>query len=145
MKEQFQDHAGAARSACRALAAIVLALAGGLSHAQMAGSTVRATMVAQVREVAEGWSATRQIIGRVVVNEDGVTIGRVEDLIITPEASVSHLIVGAGGFLGVRRHPVAVPAALFGFSGEQLVLEGATPEMVKAQPVFEYAQRQVFP
>jgi sporulation protein YlmC with PRC-barrel domain len=142
MKEQSQRRAGAARAASRSIGALVLALAGGLSHAQVAGSTLRATTVVQVREVAAGWSATRQIIGRTVVNEDGATIGRVEDIIVTPEASVSHLIVGAGGFLGVRRHSVAVPSDLFGVSGEQLVLEGATPEMVKALPGFDYAPRE---
>ena len=136
MKEQSPSPAR--RIGCRTLGAVVLAFAAGLSHAQVAGSTVVATAVFEVRDVAAGWSAARDIIGRVVVNEDGARIGRVEDIILTPEASVSHLIVGAGGFLGLRRHDVAIPAPFFTVNADHIVLEGVTPEMLMSQPVFEY-------
>lgn len=136
MKEQFPSPAR--RIGCRTLGAVVLAFAAGLSHAQVAGSTVVATAVFEVRDVAAGWSAARDIIGRVVVNEDGARIGRVEDIILTPEASVSHLVVGAGGFLGLRRHDVAIPAPFFTVNADHIVLEGVTPEMLMSQPVFEY-------
>ncbi|NNU42054.1 PRC-barrel domain-containing protein [Ramlibacter montanisoli] len=140
MKEPSSSHAMGGRAAFRALGAIALALAAGLSHAQVAGSTVVATAVFEVRDVAAGWSAARDIIGRVVVNEDGTRIGRVEDTILTPEASVSHLVVGAGGLLGLRRHDVAIPAPFFTVNAEHIVLEGVTSEMLMAQPVFEYAR-----
>lgn len=136
MKEQSPFPAR--RIGCRTLGAVVLAFAAGLSHAQVAGSTVVATAVFEVRDVAAGWSAARDIIGRVVVNEDGARIGRVEDIILTPEASVSHLVVGAGGFLGLRRHDVAIPAPFFTVNADHIVLEGVTPEMLMSQPVFEY-------
>lgn len=138
MKERSSSPARGGRAACRALGAVLLAAAAGLSHAQVAGSTVVATAMFEVRDVAAGWSAAHDIIGRVVVNEDGAKIGRVEDIILTPEASVSHLIVGAGGFLGLRRHDVAIPAPFFTVNADDIVLEGVTPEMLKSQPVFEY-------
>lgn len=140
MKHQSSSHANGGRTALRALGAAALALAAGLSHAQVAGSTVVATAVFEVRDVAAGWSASRDIIGRVVLNQDGERIGRVEDIILAPDASVSHLIVGAGGFLGLRRHDVAVPAAFFTVSADNILLEGVTPAMLKALPVFEYAR-----
>ena len=93
------------------LCALALAAATGFAHGQVAGSSVVATAALEVREAAAGWSAARQILGRPVVNEHNQPIGRVQDIIVAPDASVSHIIVGAGGFLGMRRHDVAIPAS----------------------------------
>ena len=108
MKEQT-DNPRRSRSRRAVLSALVLAAAAGLSHGQVAGSTQLAVL--QVRDVAAGWSVARRILGHAVVNEHGEPIGRVQDIIVAPDGSVSHAIIGAGGFLGMRGHEVAVPAS----------------------------------
>ena len=123
------------------LIAITLAAAAaapGLAAAQVAGSTLLDT--AQVREVALGWSAKKEVIGKRIYNDAQQPIGRVDDVVIAPDKSVSYAIVGAGGFLGVHKHDVAVPLAQVSSVGGRLVLAGATKEALKEMPAFEYAR-----
>ena len=49
------------------------------------------------------------ILGKAVYNENNEKIGKVQDLIVTPDNSISYAIIGVGGFLGVGEHYVAVP------------------------------------
>ena len=114
------------------LCALALVAATGFAHGQVAGSTLVAKAVLEVREVATGWSAVRQILGRAVVNEHGESIGRVQDIIVAPDASVSHVIVGAGGFLGMRRHEVAIPVSVLMIADDKLVLVGAAAGAIEA-------------
>lgn len=123
-----------------ALAALVLVTGAASAQAQVAGSTLVGVSVTEVREVANGLSAKKQILGREVLNEHGETVGRITDVIVAPNASVSYAIVGAGGFLGVRKHDVAIPVGLFDGSGDRPVLRGATREAIKAMPAFEYTR-----
>jgi hypothetical protein len=60
-------------------------------------------------------------------------------LIISPSKNVSFVIIGAGGFLGMGRHDVAIPVAQILNKEGKIVLPGATKEAVKAMPKFEYA------
>jgi len=108
--------------------------------AQVAGSTTLGVAVSELREVATGWSARRQILGRTVYNEKGEKIGTVEDLIIAPDKAISYAIIGAGGFVGLGRHDVAIPVSQFSEEKGRLILEGATREALKALPPFEYAK-----
>ena len=55
--------------------------------------------------------------------------------------AVSYAIVGAGGFLGVDRHDVAIPVNQFTQKDGKFVLAGATKDAIKAIPQFEYAPR----
>lgn len=122
------------------LAALTLMTGAATAHAQVAGSTLVGMGIMEVREVANGYSAKKQILGRQVFNENGEAVGRIDDVIVTPDASISYAILGAGGFLGVRRHDVAVPVGLFQVSGDNLVLPGATRQAIKSMPAFEYAR-----
>jgi hypothetical protein len=49
-------------------------------------------------------------------------------------------IVGAGGFVGVGRHDVAIPVAQITEQDGKLVLAGATKDAIKALPKFDYAK-----
>jgi uncharacterized protein YrrD len=109
-------------------------------HAQVAGSTLRSVSITEAREVASGWSAKRQILGRAVFNDQGEKIGAVDDIIISPDKTLTYAIIGAGGFLGVARHNVAVQVNQLTLSGDNLVLPGATKEALKQAPEFEYAR-----
>jgi sporulation protein YlmC with PRC-barrel domain len=124
------------------LAAIVFLLsllAPNGAPAQVAGSTVFGLDVVELRQVAIGWSAKHQILGKAVYNDKSEQIGKIDDIIIAPDRAVSYAIVGVGGFLGVARHDVAVSVSRLKVAGDKLVLAGATKEALKATPAFEYA------
>jgi len=108
--------------------------------AQVAGSTTTVGVAAgEVTEVAKGWSARKGIIGKTVYNDAGEKIGKVDDIIITPEKYVSYLIIGAGGFLGMGKHDVAIPIAQIREQGSRILLPGGTKAALKAMPAFVYA------
>jgi sporulation protein YlmC with PRC-barrel domain len=107
---------------------------------QVVGSTQLGVAVAELRDVATGWSAKRQVLGKTVYNDSGDGIGKVDDIIVSPDKAVSYAIIGAGGFLGVGRHDVAIPVSQIKQQGDgKFVLAGATKDAIKAMPPFEYA------
>lgn len=120
----------------------------GAASAQVAGSTTVGISVTEATQVALGWSVKKSILGKTVVNETGEKIGKVEDLIISPDRSVSYLIVGAGGFIGMGRHNVAIPVSQIRESGGKIVMPGATKAVVASMPEFNYvkdsARRDLF-
>jgi len=122
-------------------AGAVLILGAMPAAAQVAGSTTLGVSVAELREVMEGWSAKRQILGQRVYNDKQEHIGTVEDIIISPDKTVSYGIVGAGGFLGFDRRDVAIPVNQFKLTDGKLVLPGANKETLAGMPPFEYAPR----
>jgi sporulation protein YlmC with PRC-barrel domain len=121
------------------ISASVLLSATCASLGQVAGSTQLGIAAAELREVTSGWSAKRQIMGQTVYNDKDERVGQVEDIIIAPNKAVSYAIVGAGGFLGLGKHDVAIPVNQFKVKAGKLVLAGATKDKIKAMPEFEYA------
>jgi len=123
------------------LVGLVVAALAADSVAQTAGSSLIAISETELREVAVGWSAKKEIIGKDVYNDTGNKIGEVTDLIVSPSRKVTYAILGVGGFLGIGEHNVAVPVG--GFKQEQgrIVLAGATKDALKAAPKFEYAKK----
>jgi sporulation protein YlmC with PRC-barrel domain len=123
-----------------ALTASALLLSAGASQGQQAvGSTQLGVAVAELREVAQGWSAKRQILGEKVYNDKTEVIGKVDDIIVAPDKAISYAIIGAGGFLGVGKHDVAIPVSQLTQSDGRFVLAGASKDAIKAMPPFEYA------
>jgi hypothetical protein len=57
------------RRAIILIAASLALMTAGLAQAQVAGSTVFGVAAAELREVATGWSAKRQVLGRPVFND----------------------------------------------------------------------------
>jgi len=108
--------------------------------AQVAGSTIVGVSVAEMRDVAAGWSAKRSILGQSVFNDKNERVGSIDDIVVAPDNSVSYAIVNAGGFIGLSRHDVAVPVSQFKLVDQKLVLAGATKDALKASPPFEYAR-----
>ena len=107
----------------------------------VAGHTPAGISTSEMAVVAAGWSARRTFLGHRVFDTEGKAIGTVEDLIITPEKALSYAIIGAGGFLGMDKHDVAIPVARLVQVDDRLVLPGATKESLMAMPEFQYAQR----
>lgn len=108
--------------------------------AQVAGgtTTVEANITAST-QVAMGWSVRKTLMGKAIYNETGQRIGKVADLIISPDGAVSYVIVGAGGFVGIGRHDVAIPVKQVQNQAGRLVMSGATRDMIKSMPQFVYA------
>jgi sporulation protein YlmC with PRC-barrel domain len=107
---------------------------------QVVGSTQLGVAVAERRDVTTGWSAKRQVLGKTVFNDSGDGIGKVDDIIVAPDKAVSYAIIGAGGFLGVDRHDVAIPVSQIRQQSDgKFILAGATKDALKAMPPFEYA------
>jgi sporulation protein YlmC with PRC-barrel domain len=123
-----------------ALAGLIVAGTGSEILAQVAGSTTMGITVEEMKVVALGWSAKKKIMGKAVYNDKNEKIGTVDDLIITPDKSVSYAIIGAGGFLGMGKHDVAIPVSQFKEDKGRIVLAGATKDALKAMPKFEYAK-----
>jgi sporulation protein YlmC with PRC-barrel domain len=112
-----------------------------IASAQVAGSTLIGVAAEELREVATGWSAQRQVLKQPVFNDKEERIGTVDDIIIAPSKAISYVVINAGGFIGVTKHDVAVPASQLKQVDGKLVLPGATREVLKANPPFEYAIR----
>jgi sporulation protein YlmC with PRC-barrel domain len=130
------------RTAVLGLASLLVFSAVPPIHAQVAGSTKVAAAIVETRELATGWSVKKQILGKTVYNEENQKVGKIDDIIIAPDKTVSYAIVGAGGFVGVGKHDVAISIDHFSEQNGRLILAGATKDMIKAMPKFEYAKKQ---
>jgi sporulation protein YlmC with PRC-barrel domain len=108
---------------------------------QVVGSIQLGVAYAELRDVTTGWSTKKQVLGKKVFNDSGETVGKIDDIIVSPDKAVSYAIVGAGGFLGVGRHDVAIPVNQLKEDDGRFILAGATKDAIKAMPEFEYATR----
>jgi sporulation protein YlmC with PRC-barrel domain len=111
------------------------------SYSQVAGSSTVGITTEELKVVMRGWSAKKQILGKAVYNEEKQKIGTVDDLIITPDKSVSYAIIGVGGFLGMGKHDVAISVNRFKVDKDRITLPGAAKDVLKAMPKFEYANK----
>jgi hypothetical protein len=128
-------------SIATAVLTLASALAAPYAHSQIAGTTTVGIESTQVQIVTAGWSAKKQILGKIVYNPDGEQVGKIDDVIIAPDGAVSNVVVGAGGFVGLKRHHVAIPAGLLYEHDGGFVLPGATKAEIKALPAFEYSKQ----
>ncbi|WP_460554532.1 PRC-barrel domain-containing protein [Comamonas piscis] len=95
----------------------------------------------EIQAVATGWSLKKSVLGKSVYNEEGKSVGKIDDVIVAPDKAVSYAIIGAGGFLGVGKHDVAIPVGQFRVQNDKITLPGATKDALKALPKFEYAKK----
>jgi len=130
------------RIATIVLSCIVVLASGGYAGGQVAGSSTVGVTVEELKEVAVGWSAKKQILGQGVYNEKNEKVGVIDDLVIAPDRAVSYAIVGAGGFVGLAKHDVAIPIGQVKQQDGKFVIPGATKEAIKALPKFEYAKKK---
>jgi PRC-barrel domain len=131
-------HCSKARAATLFVAAAVCGTS--MAWSQVAGgSTSIGVSVVESTQLAMGWSVTETLLGKNIFNEQGDKVGKVEDLIISPDRKLSYVIVGAGGFIGIGQHDVAVPVTQIENRSGKLVMPGATKDQLKSMPVFVYA------
>ena len=122
------------------LMGVMLVVAVGNVSAQIAGSTTTGMSVEELKTIARGWSATKQILGKSVYNDKNEKVGDVDDLIIAPDSSISYAIIGVGGFLGLGERQVAVAVSRFKHTEGRIVLPDATKDALQAMPSFQYAK-----
>jgi PRC-barrel domain len=125
------------RFALSLLAAGVALSVGGAAFAQGTPRPLDVPKI-DVVKVATGFRATR-IIGETVVNDANEIVGKVDDLIIVPDAKGPVLILSVGGFLGVGTRLVAVPYESFKMQDRKLLLTGAAKDTLSNLPEFKYA------
>ena len=107
--------------------------------APVAGTVTLGVAVEQVDVVAKGWRASK-LLRASVYNDSDQRIGKVGDLIIAPDGSLSVAIVDVGGFLGMGTHHVAIPIEQFTQVTPKIILPGATKDALKQLPEFKYSK-----
>jgi sporulation protein YlmC with PRC-barrel domain len=120
--------------------AVAILISAGNTYAQVAGSSTIGVTQEEVKVITRGWSAKKKILGKAIYNDAKQKVGTIDDLIITPEKSVSYAIIGVGGFLGMGKHDVAIPVNQLKADQDRIILPGATKDALKAMPTFEYAK-----
>lgn len=88
--------------------------------------------------ITHAWRASR-LTAAEVYNDRDEKIGRVDDVLVAPDGSLSIAIVDVGEFLGRGRHLVAVPARQFVKVKPRAVLPGATKDALQRMPPFHYS------
>jgi sporulation protein YlmC with PRC-barrel domain len=79
-------------------------------------TTVTATSW-MTREAPGQWRASK-LIGLNVYNNDSEKIGDISELIVNRAGKIEAIVVGAGGFLGLGEHDVAVPYSQIAWSDQ---------------------------
>lgn len=116
--------------------AFIVASLSGPAFSQGAPQTVT-LMKVDPASLATGYRASK-VVGSSVVNEANVTVGTIDDLIITPNDKIPFAVLSVGGFLGMGSRYVVVPFSSLQVKDKQMVLLGATKESLKALPEFKY-------
>jgi PRC-barrel domain len=106
------------------------------AFAQGAQQTITLTEVNPL-VLAKGYR-TSKVVGSTVINEANETVGKVDDLIVTTGDKVPYAILSVGGFLGMDKKHVVVPASSLEVKDKQIVLRGATKASLKSLPEYTY-------
>jgi hypothetical protein len=117
-------------------AMVSLALLSGGAGAQGMPQTIEKV---NVQKLAAGYRASK-IIGSSVVNNANDTIGKIDDLLVSPDGKQPYAVLSIDpGFLGIGSHLVVVPFDTLEFAGKKVMLPGGTKDSLKQLPVFKYA------
>jgi sporulation protein YlmC with PRC-barrel domain len=120
-----------------ALAGVVL-LSGG-AGAQGTSQTVEVAKV-DVQTLPGGFRASK-VIGSSVLNDANETIGKIDDVLISPDGKAPFAVLSIGGFLGMDSHLVVVPYDSLNLVDNKIVLRGGTKDTLKMLPEFKYAAK----
>jgi sporulation protein YlmC with PRC-barrel domain len=121
-----------------AMLGLMLTATAGDAGAPVAGVVTLGTTMEVTQAIAVGHRASK-LIGAPVYNEQEERVGSIDDLIISPDRSVSFAIVSIGGFLGLGSRLVAIPVEQLNEEKDRLILPGATKEVLGKLPEFKYA------
>ena len=120
-----------------ALAGVVLI--SGAAGAQGAPQTVDVAKV-NVQQLSAGYRASK-VIGSSVLNDANETIGKIDDLLISPDGKTPFVVLSIGGFLGMDGRYVVVPYDRLKLVDNKVALPGGTKDMLRMLPEFKYAAK----
>jgi hypothetical protein len=106
----------------------------------IAGRAVLGVTVAETELVATGYRASK-LINLDVNNDKNEKIGKIDDLIISTDGTLTIAVLSVGGFLGLGRHLVAIPVRQFAHIAPKAVLPNASKDELKKLPKFEYVSK----
>ena len=138
---RLQDRASMKQSLCSAIVTIALLAPAGFAMAQVSGTTTLGIAEVELKDVINGVSAKRHVLGNDVYNDKNEVVGKAEDLILSRDKAVSYVVLSVGGFLGIGEHDVVIPVNQLKLSGDKMILTGATKESIRAMPRFEYSRK----
>ena len=113
-------------------------LSGG-AGAQGTAQTVDIAKV-DVQTLPAGYRASK-VIGSSVLNDANETIGKIDDVLVSPDGKAPFAVLSIGGFLGMDTHLVVVPYDSLKLVDNKIVLPGGTKDMLKMLPEFKYAAK----
>jgi sporulation protein YlmC with PRC-barrel domain len=103
----------------------------------VAGRAILGVTIAEMELVTTGYRASK-MLHQEVFNEKNEKIGKIDDLIVSTDGTLSIAVVNVGGFLGIAKRLVAIPVRQFAHIAPKAVLPNATKDSLKALPPFEY-------
>jgi hypothetical protein len=105
--------------------------------APVAGRQPLGVTVVEADLVATGWRASK-LMRSEVYNDKNQKIGKIDDMVVAPDGTLSLAVIDVGGFLGVASHKVAIPVRQFKQMHPKVVLPGASKDELKKLPEFVY-------
>jgi PRC-barrel domain len=112
-------------------------LLSGPAVAQGTSQTVDVVKV-DVQKLSAGYRASK-IIGSNVLNDANEAIGKIDDLLVSPDGKTPFAVLSIGGFLGMGSHMVVVPYESLTLVDNKIVLPGGTKDTLRMLPEFKYA------
>jgi hypothetical protein len=103
----------------------------------VAGRMVLGVTVAETDLVATGYRASKMLRAD-VFNDRDEKIGKVDDLLVSTDGTLTIAVLNVGGFLGMAKHLVIVPVRQFKQFAPKAVLPNASKDQLKGLPKFEY-------
>jgi hypothetical protein len=109
----------------------------GPAVAQGTSQTVEVVKV-DVQKLSAGYRASK-IIGSNVLNDANEAIGKIDNLLVSPDGKTPFAVLSIGGFLGLGSHMVVVPYESLKLVDNKIVLPGGTKDRLRMLPEFKYA------
>ena len=122
---------------CAAMASVVLL--SGAARAQSKSQTVDIATV-DIQTLPAGYRASK-VIGSSVLNDANETIGKIDDVLVSPDGKAPFAVLSIGGFLGIDSRLVVVPYDNLKLVDNKIVLQGGTKDTLKMLPEFKYAAK----
>ena len=76
-----------------------------------------------------------------MLNDADETIGKIDDVLVSPDGKAPFAVLSIGGFLGRDLRLVVVPYDNLKLVDNKIVLQGGTKDKLKMLPEFKYAAK----
>ena len=102
-----------------------------------AGSAVFGVSITERQLISKGYRASK-LLKVDVYNDKGEKIGKVDDILVSPDGTLSIAVLNVGPFIGIPKRLVAIPVRDFAHIAPKAMLPNASKEQLKGLPKFEY-------